>query len=216
MLTITIALPDSSTRKVAKGAALKEVAASLSSSLAKEAIAAEVNGALVDMPSELQEDCSLRILTWEDKKGQEIFRHSSTHILAQAVTKLFPNALPTIGPVVDEGFYYDFDAEPFSQEDLPKIEAEMQKIIKANYQVERIELSKEKAKELFKHNPYKLELIEEHYKEGLSAYKQGNYLDFCRGPHVPSTNMIKAIRLIKTAGAYWKGDQKNKDRKSVV
>ena len=215
MLTITITLPDSSTRKVAKGAALKEVAASLSSSLAKEAIAAEVNGALVDMPSELQEDCSLRILTWEDKKGQEIFRHSSTHILAQAVTKLFPNALPTIGPVVDEGFYYDFDAEPFSQEDLPKIEAEMQRIIKANYKVERIELTKEKAKELFRHNPYKLELIEDHYKEGLSAYKQGNYIDFCRGPHVPSTGMVKAIKITKTAGAYWKGDQKNKQLQRI-
>ena len=215
MLTITITLPDSSTRKVAKGAALKEVAASLSSSLAKEAIAAEVNGALVDMPSELQEDCSLRILTWEDKKGQEIFRHSSTHILARAVTKLFPNALPTIGPVVDEGFYYDFDAEPFSQEDLPKIEAEMQRIIKANYKVERIELTKEKAKELFRHNPYKLELIEDHYKEGLSAYKQGNYIDFCRGPHVPSTGMVKAIKITKTAGAYWKGDQKNKQLQRI-
>ena len=215
MLTITITLPDSSTRKVAKGAALKEVAASLSSSLTKEAIAAEVNGALVDMPSELQEDCSLRILTWEDKKGQEIFRHSSTHILAQAVTKLFPNALPTIGPVVDEGFYYDFDAEPFSQEDLPKIEAEMQRIIKANYKVERIELTKEKAKELFRHNPYKLELIEDHYKEGLSAYKQGNYIDFCRGPHVPSTGMVKAIKITKTAGAYWKGDQKNKQLQRI-
>ena len=210
MLTVTITLPDSSTRRAAKGSTIKEAASSISSTLAKEAIAAEVNGKLVDISSELQEDCSLKILTWEDKRGQEIFRHSSTHILAQAVTRLFPKAIPTIGPVVEEGFYYDFDADPFTQEDIPKIEQEMQKIIKANYQVERIELSKEKAKELFKHNPYKLELIEEHYKEGLSAYKQGNYLDFCRGPHVPSTNMIKAIRLIKTAGAYWKGDQKNK------
>lgn len=150
----------------------------------------------------------------DKKEEMKKLWHSSAHILAQAVKKVFPKAVPTIGPAIDEGFYYDFDFEPFSPEDLDKIEAEMQNIIKENLPIKRIELTKEEAKKQFKDNPYKLELIEE--AEGkISAYQQGDFIDLCKGPHVESTGKIKGIKILKSSGAYWRGDAKNKQLQRI-
>lgn len=143
------------------------------------------------------------------KEGIEILRHSTAHLLAHAVKRLFPEAKPTIGPVIEEGFYYDFDFRPFTPDDLPKIEAEMQKIANEKLQIERIELSKTEAKKIFKDNKYKIELINEMEEGKITAYKQGDFIDLCRGPHLPNTSYIKAFKLTKIAGAYWRGDEKN-------
>ncbi|MBW2971133.1 threonine--tRNA ligase [Candidatus Woesearchaeota archaeon] len=181
----------------------------LSASASKNAVAAKVDGKLQDLGTVLSKDACVEYIDASSKQGIEILRHSAAHILADAVVKLYPKAKPTIGPVVEEGFYYDFDMQPLNPEDQRKIEKEIQKIIAANQPFERIELSPKQAKDMFKDNKYKLELIEE-FGENLSAYKHGDFLDLCRGPHVPSTGYVKAIKLTKLAGAYWRGDIKNK------
>ncbi|MBW3022519.1 threonine--tRNA ligase [Candidatus Woesearchaeota archaeon] len=148
------------------------------------------------------------------KEGKEIFWHSSSHLLAQAVKKLFPDAVLTIGPAIENGFYYDFDFRPFTPEDLKKIEDEMKKIVHEKLKIEKVEMTKEEAKKTFKSNPYKLELINE--AEGkISAYKQGEFIDLCKGPHLDSTSEIKAFKLMKTSGAYWRGDAKNKQLQRI-
>ena len=153
--------------------------------------------------------------TSKEKESTEILRHSTAHVLAHAVTDLFPNAKPTIGPVVEEGFYYDFDIDHhFTPEDVKKIEQRMQEIVNKDLKFQRIKLSVEEAKKIFKDNPYKIELIEE-FNEPTSAYKQGNFIDLCRGPHVSSTGKIKAFKIIKIAGAYWRGDVKNKQLQRI-
>ncbi len=151
----------------------------------------------------------------KDKESIEALRHSTAHVLAQAVTELFPNAKPTIGPNVEEGFYYDFDIEHhFTPEDVKKIEKKMQEIINKDLKIQRVELSVKEAKNIFKNNKYKIELIEE-LNEPSSAYKQGDFIDLCRGPHVPSTGKIKAFKIIKIAGAYWRGNAKNKQLQRI-
>ena len=154
---------------------------------------------------------SVEPLTFDDPDGKKVYWHTSAHVLAQAVKELFPDAKLTIGPPIEDGFYYDIDHSPFTPEDLEKIEARMKEIIKEDIPLVREEVSYEKAKELFKDNPYKLEMIEEIFREGgkLSVYRQGDFFDLCRGPHLPSTGYIGAVKLTKVSGAYWRGDARN-------
>ena len=179
-----------------------------------DALAVKINGELKDLSTEICEDSDLEFVTFNDKEGVEVFRHSTAHLLAHAVQELFPGALNTIGPSVDEGFYYDFDTEPFTPEDLTKIQKKMHELMKKKLPFERIEITKKEAKEMFKDNKYKLELLED-FEENISAYKDGDFLDLCRGPHVPDTGYLKAFKLMKIAGAYWKGDAKNKQLQRI-
>jgi len=207
---VKITFPDGSSKDFKEGTTGLDIASSISEGLARAALAVKINSKLADLAAQIKEDSKIQIITFKDKEGVEIFRHSTAHLLAAAVVKLWPETLPTIGPAVDEGFYYDFDKkEPFKPEDLEKIETEMNTLVKADLKFERIELTKAKAKELFKDNPYKLELIEEYGKD-LSAYKLGDFIDLCRGPHIPSSGKIKAVKLTKIAGAYWRADANNK------
>ena len=190
-----------------------EIAKDLSAGLAKAACAAKVNGELRDLRFPIESDASVSILTFEDAEGKKAFWHTSAHVLAQAVQHLYPEAKLTIGPAVDNGFYYDIDVEkPFVAEDLEKIEAEMKKIIKEGETLERFELSGDEAKELMKDNTYKVELIEEHAGKGekLSFFRQGDFTDLCAGPHLMNTSPIKAVKLTQCTGAYWRGDANNR------
>lgn len=212
MSKIKITLPDSSVREYAKGITAGEIALDIGKRLGEDALAAKVNGNLKDLFVPINEDSVLQIITYNDKEGIDVFRHSAAHLLAHAVVELFPDAKPTIGPVAEEGFYYDFDIpHHFIPEDLKKIEERMNEIVEKDFKVERLELNDAEAKKLFKSNPYKIELIEEFHKENLplSAYRQGNFIDLCRGPHLPNTGKIKAFKLTKISSAYWRGDQKN-------
>jgi threonyl-tRNA synthetase len=173
-------------------------------------VAALFNGKPVDLSRELHEEGTLQFLTFDDAQGKQVFWHSTSHILAQAIKRLYPEAKPTLGPPIDEGFYYDFDNLAITEEDLKKIEKEMQRVVGQNFPCVRKEYkNKEEAKADYQGNEYKQEIIDQS-TEHLSAYSQGDYLDLCRGPHVPSTNFPQAIKLIKLAGAYWRGDSKNK------
>ena len=212
MSKIKITLPDGSVREYNKGITAGEIASDIGKKLGEDALIARVNGKLKDLFVPINEDANLQIITFKDKEGLEVFRHSTAHLLAHAVLELFPDAKPTIGPVVEEGFYYDFDiAHHFTPEDLAKIEQRMHEIVKKDYQVERIEQTESEAKHIFKNNPYKVELIEEFHKEKqpISSYKQGDFIDLCRGPHIQTTGKIKAFKLTKIAAAYWRGDPKN-------
>ncbi|MBI4176154.1 MAG: TGS domain-containing protein, partial [Candidatus Aenigmarchaeota archaeon] len=216
MQKITITLPDGSTKECNKGITGLEIAESIGKRLAGDALAIKVNGTLKDVSLPINEHASIHIVTWKDKEGLEVFRHSTAHLLAQAVLRLFPDAKPTIGPVVEEGFYYDFDSEHhFTPEDLEKIEKTMAEIVNADYKVERLELSEGEAKKKFRGNPHKMEIIGESKGGGLSAYKQGEFIDLCRGPHVPRTGMLRAVKLTKLAGAYWRGDSKNRQLQRI-
>jgi len=209
MSTIKITLPDGSAKEYPKGISAGEIASSIGRRLGEDALIASVNDKLVDLPAKINEDSKIKIITYKDKEGIEVFRHSTAHLLAHAVVELFPDAKPTIGPTVEEGFYYDFGiAHNFIPDDLIKIEQRMHEIVKKDYKVERIELNESEAKKLFKNNPYKMELIEEFHRQKLpiSAYKQGDFIDLCRGPHLPNTGKIKAFRLTKISSAYWRGD----------
>lgn len=211
---ISITLPDKSTMKFKEGITPLKIAQSIGAKLARDAVAAKANNALTDLNFEIKENSELRILTFDDKEGKEIFRHSSAHILAAAVKNLFPDVKLGIGPAVEEGFYYDFDIkDSFSPEDLIKIEKEMNEIIRKDILFEKQDISKAEGKRLFKDEPYKLELLEE--IENPSVYRLGNFADLCRGPHVISSGKIKAIKLMKIAGAYWKGDAKNKQLQRI-
>jgi len=214
MPKIKIKLPDGSIKEFEKGITPIEIAKKISERLTSAAVAAKVNGELVDLNTPIEKDSDFEILTFDSKEGKSVFWHSSSHVMAQAVKRLFPEAVLTIGPSIEEGFYYDFDFRPFSPDDLKKIEEEMGKIVKENLKFERKELTKEEAKKKFKDNNYKLELIDE--AEGkISTYSQGEFIDLCRGPHIPSTGKIKAFKLLKTSGAYWKGDAKNKQLQRI-
>ncbi len=206
---INIIFPDKSKKEFKQGISAREIAESIGPRLAQDALAAKVNGNLVDMNTKINEDAEFSIFTFKDEEGKEIFRHSSAHIMATAIIKLFPDAIPTIGPAVEEGFYYDFDSpNSFNPEDFLKIEKEMENIIKEKQPFMRKEVSKEEALKIFKNNKYKTELIQD--MENVSVYENGNFIDLCKGPHVPHTGYIKAVKLTKLAGAYWKGDSKNK------
>ena len=211
---IKVTLKDGSVKEYAKGTTVMDIAKSISEGLARSIVAASVNGEVVGLNYEVNEDCELSLFKFEDEEGKDVFRHTSAHMLAQAIKRLYPDAKFAIGPSIDNGFYYDIDLEHrLTAEDLVKLEAEMKKIAKEDATIERFELSKEDALAWAKENGeiYKTELIEE-LPEGevISFYKQGEFTDLCRGPHLPSTKKVKAVKLLSVAGAYWRGDEKNK------
>ncbi len=191
-----------------------EVAKSIGAGLYKSVCAAKIDGELVDLRTALTKDCKLELLTFDDEEGKKAFWHTTSHILAQAVKRVFPNAKFAIGPAIDDGFYYDFDVEkPFSTEDIEKIEKEMKAIVKSGLEIERFELEPEKVLEMLNEmgEPYKVELASEHASKGepISFYKQGEFTDLCAGPHLMSVAPVKAIKLTNCTGAYWRGDAKN-------
>ena len=213
---IKIKFPDGSKKEYEKGISVIEVAKDIGEKLAEDAIAAKLNNELVDLSTKINKDSNLKIITFKDDAGKEVFRHSSSHLMAQAIKNLYPDVKFAIGPAVEEGFYYDVDLnKKLTPEDLEKIEKEMDKIVKENLNIERTKLTKKEALNLFRDNPYKTEMINELEDEKISIYKQGNFIDFCRGPHVPSTGKLKAFKLTKLAGAYWRGDAKNKQLQRV-
>ena len=208
-----VTLPDGTVKSYDQSLTVAEVASSIGSGLAKAAIAGEVDGQLVDTSFMIENDSDVAIITNKDEKALEVIRHSTAHLLAQATQQIYPNAQVTIGPVIDNGFYYDFAyKDGFSEQDLAKIEKKMNAIVKQNLPIERMEMSREDAIEFFKSmgEHYKAEIIESiPANEVLSLYKQGDFVDLCRGPHVPSTSKLKAFKLMKLAGAYWRGDSNN-------
>ena len=212
MLKVT--LKDNSEIEVEKGTSILEVAKKISEGLARNATCGEVDGEVKDLRYELQEDCNLVIHTFQedDLEGKKAYWHTTSHIMAQAVKRLFPDVKFAIGPSIDNGFYYDFDVEiPFTDEDKAKIEEEMKKIIKEDLEIERFSLPKKEALELMKDQPYKVELIEELPEgEEISFYKQGDFTDLCAGPHLLKTGKVKAIKILSSSGAYWRGSEKNK------
>ena len=214
MSKITVVLKDGTRRQVEDGSVWGQVAAEIGRKLGKEALAARVDGETEDLQSPVQADRQVEFLTFGDEEGRAVFRHTSSHILAQAVQRLFPGTKLAIGPAIADGFYYDLDSNHvFIAEDLAAIEAEMQKIVKEDYPLARREASREEAIEYFtlRQEPYKLELIQDLPPEvQVSLYKQGEFIDLCRGPHLPSTGMVGAIKLLSIAGAYWRGSEKNK------
>ncbi len=211
---IKITLKDGKVLEVEKGLTIGEIASIISSSLRKKALGARVNGNKAELMDVINEDVMLEILTFEDEDGKKILRHTSSHILAQAVKRLYPDVKLAIGPAIDNGFYYDFDAEiPFTPEMLLKIEKEMEKIVKENLQLKKFTLSREEAIKFMKerNEDYKVELIEDLPEDSIiSFYEQGEFVDLCAGPHVPSTKEVKAVKLLSVAGAYWRGSEKNK------
>jgi threonyl-tRNA synthetase len=208
-----ITLPDGSQRQFDTPVTVMEVAQSIGAGLAKATLAGKVNGQAVDASYVMANDANLQIITAKDDEGIEVIRHSTAHLLAQAVKQLFPDAQVTIGPVVDNGFYYDFSYQrPFTPEDLTAIEKRMDELVRQDITVQRSILSRDEAVKFFKDlgENYKAEIIESiPANEDLSLYQQGDFTDLCRGPHVPSTGKIKAFKLMKIAGAYWRGDSKN-------
>jgi len=211
---IKITLKDGSIREAEKGATILDVAKSIHHGLAKEAVAGKVNRKVQSLDYKLEEDCELEILKFEDSDGNHTYRHTTSHILAQAVKRLFPEAKLGIGPAIDNGFYYDFDLEHrFSDEDLINLEKEMQKIIQSDFTLERYELPRAEAIIYMeeRQEPYKVELINDLPEDAIiSFYKEGDFTDLCAGPHMPSTGAIKAVKLMSVAGAYWRGSEKNK------
>ena len=210
---INITFPDGAVREYASGSTTFDIAQSISNSLAKKALAGKFNGKLIDTTRAITEDGSLEIVTPDHEDALDILRHSAAHLFAQAAKRHFPDIKLGVGPAIQDGFYYDTDnaAGQISNEDLAKIEEEMRKIVKENFPSERREVTKEEALEIFKDDPYKLELIQEHSDDegGLSIYTQGEYVDLCRGPHVPSTGRIQVFQLLNVAGAYWRGKSEN-------
>ena len=211
---IKVALKDGSIKEFEKGITVSEAVKEISAALAREAVAAEVNGKMVDLGYRLNDDCELKVLTLDDKEGKSVFWHTTSHIMAQAVKRLFPGTKLAIGPAIENGFYYDFDVQtPFNADDLTKIEEEMQKIIKEDLPVERFVLSRDEALKIEQENGeiYKAELISELPDDAeISFYRQGEFTDLCAGPHLPNTGRVKAVKLLNLAGAYWRGNEKNK------
>ena len=210
---IKVTLKDGSSLEVENGASILDVAKMISEGLARVATCGEIDGSIYDLRHKIERDCNLVIHTFESSlDGKKAYWHTTSHIMAQAVKRLFPDVKFAIGPAIDEGFYYDFDVEkPFTEEDKAKIENEMKKIIKENIEIERFSLPREKALDLMKDQPYKKELIEE-LEEGeeISFYKQGDFTDLCAGPHLMSTGKIKVVKILSSSGAYWRGSEKNK------
>lgn len=207
-------LPDNSERAYAAGTTLGEAVKQLSNSLAKKVLAADVDGELTDLREEVKDGSKVSFLTFNEQGGKDTLRHSASHIMAQAIKRLWPDAQLAIGPAIENGFYYDIDMEHvLVPEDLAKIEAEMHKIVKANFPIEKEVLSRDEALKFFKekHENYKVELIEDLPADAeISTYRQGEFVDLCAGPHVASTGKVKAFKLQSLAGAYWRGDEKNK------
>ena len=211
---INIELKDGSKKQVENGVSVFDVAKEISEGLARIAMAGRVDGKVVDLRYKLDKDCKLEILTFDDEDGKKAYWHTTSHIMAQAIKRLYKNVKLAIGPAIEAGFYYDFDMEEkFSEDDFAKIEEEMKKIIKEDLPIERFELPREEAIKLMKDlgEDYKVELIED-LPEGevISFYKQGEFTDLCAGPHLMSTGKVKSVKLLSTSGAYWRGDEKNK------
>ena len=211
-MMIKITLKDGSVKEFESGVSVLDIAKSISEGLARNACCGIINGKVVDLRTKVNEDVELSICTADSQEGMDTIRHSISHVLAYAVKRLFPEAKLAIGPSIANGFYYDFDVEnPFSASDLDKLEDEMRKIIKENPSIERFELPRDEALELMKDEPYKVELIND-LPEGevISFYKMGDFTDLCAGPHLMSIKNVKAIKLLKSTGAYWRGNEKNK------
>lgn len=208
-----ITLKDGSFKEYSSAMPVIDIAADISEGLARAACAAEIDGQVVDLRTVVDKDCELNILTFDSEGGKKAYRHTCAHVMAEAVQNLYPEAKLTIGPAIDNGFYYDFDMPSLSREDLDNIEKEMKKIIKKGDKLERYTLSKEEAVNLMteRNEPYKVEMINEHPDtDTLTFYKQGDFIEFCAGPHLMSTKQIKAFKLTSSSGAYWRGDEHNK------
>ena len=215
---IRIQLPDGAVMEAEKGLPAIDLARQISSRLAKAALAAAVNGRPVDLATPLTEDARVQFLTFNDPMGREVYWHTTAHTLAQAVKRLRPDAKVAIGPPIENGFYYDFDTEPFRPEDLERIEKEMEKAAQENHPTERIEMSRAEARALFEEmeEPYKLQLLEDIPEgEAIAAYRQGEFLDLCRGPHIPRTGLIRHFKLLSSSGAYWRGNEANKQLQRI-
>jgi threonyl-tRNA synthetase len=204
---ITITLPDGSIKQFDQPPTGMDVAMGISEGLARNCVAMTVDDHLLDLNRAIEKDAAVNLLTTKDPEALEIMRHSAAHVMAQAVLKLFPDAKLTIGPVVEDGFYYDIDMEPISEEAFDRIEAEMKKIVKEKLPIVRREVSKDEALEFYKNEPYKVEMIQDLTDGTISFYQQGDFTDLCRGPHVPHTGLVKAFKLMKVSGAYWRADQ---------
>lgn len=205
---VKITLPDGSEREFNEAPSGAEIALSISEGFARSCVAMEIGGVLMDLSENVADGAAVRLITTKDPEALEIMRHSAAHVMAQAITTLYKDAHLTIGPVVEGGFYYDIDMEPIGEEAFPAIEQEIKRIVKAKLPFTRKEISKAEALERFKDEPYKLELIEG--LEGtISLYEQGDFVDLCRGPHVPHTGMVKVVKLMRVSGAYWRADQNN-------
>lgn len=204
---INITFPDGSTKSFDGFPTGFDIAESISEGLARESVAMELNDKLVDMSTVVEQDAAIRLITTREKEALEIMRHSAAHVMAQAVLRVYKDAKLTIGPVIEDGFYYDIDMEPISEDDFPKIEAEIKKLVKEKIPIQRNEVSKADALAFYKDEPYKLEMISALEDGQISLYKQGEFTDLCRGPHVPHTGFVKAIKLTKVSGAYWRADQ---------
>lgn len=210
---INITLKDGSKKEIDKGISCFDLAKSISEGLARNMTAALVNGEVKDLRYTLEKECEVEILTFDNSlEGKKAYWHTTSHILAQAVKRLFPDTKLAIGPAIDNGFYYDFDTDtPFTDEDKAKIEEEMNKIIKEDIKIERFSLPRNEAIDLMKDEPYKVELIEELPEgEEISFYKQGDFTDLCAGPHLESTGKVKKVKILSSSGAYWRGSEKNK------
>ena len=209
-----ITLKDGSTKEYAEAKSVIEIASDISEGLARVACAGEVDGEVADLRTVIDRDCELNILTFDSEGGKGAFRHTTSHIMAQAIKRLFPEVKLAIGPSIEDGFYYDIDSdEPITAEDLPKIEAEMKKIVKENLAITRFTKPRAEAIEFFKekNEPYKVELIEDLPEDSeISFYQQGEFVDLCAGPHLMTTKPVKAFKLTSLAGAYWRGSEKNK------
>lgn len=208
-----ITLKDGSFKEYSSAMPVIDIAADISEGLARAACAAEIDGQVSDLRTVVDKDCELNILTFDSEGGKKAYRHTCAHVMAEAVQNLYPEAKLTIGPAIDNGFYYDFDMPSLSREDLDNIEKEMKKIIKKGDKLERYTLSKEEAVNLMteRNEPYKVEMVNEHPDtDTLTFYKQGDFIEFCAGPHLMSTKQIKAFKLTSSSGAYWRGDEHNK------
>ncbi|MBQ8006422.1 MAG: threonine--tRNA ligase, partial [Lachnospiraceae bacterium] len=209
-----ITLKDGSSKEYASSMSVIDIAKDISEGLARVACAGEIDGERVDLRHVVDKDCTLSILTFDDKGGRDAIRHTTSHIMAQAIKRLWPDVKLAIGPSIDDGFYYDIDSErPITEEDFPAIEAEMKKIAKEDLKLERFELPRADAIKMMEDakEPYKVELIQDLPEDAvISFYKQGDFTDLCAGPHLMSTKNVKAVKLMKVAGAYWRGNEKNK------
>ena len=210
-----IKLKDGSVKEYSAPVTAAEITKDISMGLYRNACCVSINGKIADLRTVVENDCDFEVLTFDDEDGKKAFNHTASHVMAQAVKRLYPNAKLTIGPAIENGFYYDFDVDThFTQDDLDKIEKEMKVILKENYPIERFELPADEAIKLMeeKGEPYKIELIKEHSEKGepISFYKQGEFTELCAGPHIPEMKVIKAFKLTNCTGAYWRGDEKNK------
>ncbi len=204
---VTITLPDGSLKQFETPPTGLQVAQSISEGFARSCVAMEIGDDKLDLNRSIDQDCAVRFITMKDDEGLDIMRHSAAHVMAQAILRIYPDAKLTIGPVVEDGFYYDIDMAPVSEDAFARIEAEMKKIVKDKLAIERKEVSKAEALEFYQDEPYKLEMINDLEDGTITVYHQGEFADLCRGPHVPNTGFVKAFKLMKASGAYWRADQ---------